>query len=156
MPTADFELSRDPFGHLVLTDAESRRYVGIEPFRAFPLSEPCRSIALCDAEGREVLWIDDLNALPPATQELVEAELGQREFVPIIEQIVSVSADSAPCDWEVKTDRGPTRFSLKNDEDVRRLGPNRILITDAHSLRYQVPDARTLDAASRRMLERFL
>ena len=34
---------------------------------------------------------------------------------------------------------------------MRRLGPNRILLVDTHSIRYLIPDVRRLDSASRRI-----
>ena len=43
-----------------------------------------------------------------------------------------------------------------SDNDVRRLGANRILLVDTHGIRYLIPDASRLDAASRRILERYL
>ena len=87
---------------------------------------------------------------------MIEEELALREFIPIIQRIVNVSDDSFPSDWQVTTDRGPVRFTVENEEDVRRLGPNRVMITDARRLRYQVPEIGSLDAYSRRLLERFL
>ena len=43
-----------------------------------------------------------------------------------------------------------------SDNDVRRLGPNRILLVDTHGIRYLIPDTRRLDAVSRRILDRYL
>jgi len=56
----------------------------------------------------------------------------------------------------VDTDRGPTRFVLKTEDDVRRLGPYRALIIDAQGVRYLIPDTRDLDAYGRRAVERYL
>src|SRR4051794_36761105 len=107
-----FGLSRDAWGRLVLIDAEGVRHVGVEPIRAFPLSDPGRWVSLCDAEGREIARVPDLRAAPPIVRQLIEEELSQREFVPILRRIVRVSSDAAPADWDVETDRGPTRFLL--------------------------------------------
>ena len=35
-----FQLERDAFGRLVLTDIEGVRHVGVVPVRAFPLTAP--------------------------------------------------------------------------------------------------------------------
>ena len=35
-----FELRRDAFGHLVLTDAAGRDHVGVQAVRAFPIAAP--------------------------------------------------------------------------------------------------------------------
>jgi hypothetical protein len=156
MPDEPFELARDRFGLLVLTDADGRRHVGVTPARAFPLTDPSRRIALCDESGREVAWIEDLAALPGPIRVILEEEFAAREFVPTILRIVKVSGDSAPSDWDVETDRGPTRFTLDSDEMIRKLGADRVLIADAIGLRYNIPSLKSLDAASRRMLERYL
>jgi hypothetical protein len=149
-------LSLDERGRLVLQTAEGRRHVGVEPIRAFPISDPTHWITFCDAEGREILCLESLEGLAPETIELLDRELMLREFVPTIERVVRVSAEGTPSDWEVETDRGPAQFTLDSEEDVRRLGPDRVLITDARKLRFQVPDTRTLDTQSRRLLERYL
>ena len=66
------------------------------------------------------------------------------------------SAVVEPSEWEVETDRGRTRFLLKSEDDVHPLDECTALITDAHGVRYLIPDTRQLDPASRRRLERFL
>ena len=151
-----FELSQDAWGRLVLTDAEGHQHAGVEPIRAFPLSDPRRGIALCDARGREIIWIDDIAELPAPLARQIEEELARREFVPSILRVLRVSAPVEPSEWEVETDRGSTRFLLNNEDDVHRLDEHRALITDAHGIRYLIPDTRQLDAVSRRLLERYL
>ena len=90
-------------------------------------------------------------------QEAIERELSDREFTPIVVRIESVQADADPSQWRVLTNRGPTTFLMEDsDNDVRRLGPNRILLVDVHGIRYLILDAGRLDAASRRILDRYL
>ncbi len=55
-----FGLHRDSWGRLVLTDPGGRQHVGLTPVRAFPISAPEESLALCDAEGREIWWVEAL------------------------------------------------------------------------------------------------
>ena len=150
------ELEYDTFGRLVLNDAAGRRHVGVEPIRAFPLSDPRRSISICNAEGVEVLWIEDLDAAPAAARQMIEEELSRREFMPVIQRVVRVSSNTDPSRWEVETDRGATEFMLKNEDDVRRVGPRGAILLDSSGMRYLVPDTRKLDSASRRVLERYL
>jgi uncharacterized protein DUF1854 len=146
----------DPWGRLVLTEAGGRQHVGVEVVRAFPLSSPRRGLSVFDGDGRELAWIDDLDALPPELRRTIEEQLSRREFVPIIRRVHSISAAVEPSDWEVETDRGRTRFLLKSEEDVHPLSDDSALITDAHGIRYLIPDIRRLDPASRRLIERFL
>lgn len=151
-----FELSVDEFGRLVLTDRQGSRHVGVEPVRAFPLSDPGGWVALVDAEGHELACIDDPAELPPELRRRLDEELARREFVPVILKIEHISAPHPPAEWDVLTDRGPTRLSFQSEDDVRRLGPGRALIVDARGMRYEVPDVAALDPESRRILDRFL
>jgi hypothetical protein len=153
----DFTLQRDNWGQLVLTLPDGRRLIGVEVARAFPISAPGEYVSVCDAEGHEVLCVADPSSLPPQVLELLDEELSRREFVPIVVRIERVLADADPSQWTIVTDRGPTEFLMEDsDNDVRRLGPDRILLVDTHGIRYLVPDTRRLDRASRRILERYL
>lgn len=150
------DLAVDAFGRLVLTDEEGREHVGVEPVRAFPLSDPTHWIALVDAEGHEVLNIPSFDDLSPGARKVLEAELANREFVPLIERVEHISGDVFPARWDVQTDCGATTLELDSEDDIRRIGSHRVLITDARKMRYHVPDTRSLDAYSRRVLERYV
>ncbi len=89
-------------------------------------------------------------------RELIEQELDQREFMPVLSRIVRISANSEPCEWEVETDRGRTTFLLKTDEDVRRIDDRRAMITDSNGIPYLIENIDALDSKSRRYLERYL
>ncbi len=138
-------LTRDRHGRLLYTDQEGQQHVA-QPIRAFPLSSPREGIALCDAAGRELLWIELLDDLPPEQRSLLEEALARREFVPVLQRIVRVSAPAEPSEWEVETDRGPTRFVLNSEDDVHRLDGDRALIKDAQGLRYLIADLRSWTA----------
>ncbi len=154
--TTDFRLERDAFGHLVLIDGGGNRHECIIPIRAFPISDPQHGLSLTSADGRELAWIEDLNALPADSRAMIEVELAEREFVPHITRINHVSLQTEPCQWEVETDRGPTKFVLKTDGDVRRLDKRRAMVIDAHGIHYLIPDTEALDRHTRRILERYL
>ena len=154
--TSSIRLVLDSFGRLVLTDAQGIVHAGVVPVRAFPLSDPQHWIALCDDQGHELALIEDTQDLPAETRDLLAAELAGREFLPAIQRIKSVSGSSEPCEWQVETDRGATRFVLKTEDDVRRIGPHRALVIDADGVRYLVADTRRLDTFGRRTLERYI
>lgn len=151
-----FKLHFDGWGQLVLTDADGRSHVGVEPVRCFPLSDPSRGIVVCDRAGRELVWVADLAELPTDLQRCLEDALASREFVPVLVRIVAVSAGTEPSEWDVETDRGHTRFRLNSEDDVRRLSADRAMITDALGVRYLIPSLRNLDDATARVLERYL
>jgi hypothetical protein len=153
---SNFSLARDAWEQLVMTDAEGRQFVGVEPVRTFPISDPKHDISILDSEGRELLFIEDLGTLPADLRKILEEELARREFIPVVERIIATSGDSEPCDWTVATDRGQTTFQLESDEDVRRIGPHGVMIKDAHGGRYLIHDLRRLDPASRKILDYYL
>lgn len=155
MTTTRFELVRNPFGRLVLT-RDGVTHDGVTPVRAFPIQAPDNGIALVNTDGAEVAWIEQLAELPQAARNLIEEELGGREFMPEIARIESVSSFATPCTWHVATDRGPTSFVLRGEEDIRRIGGNSLLISDSHGIHFLVRDLPALDRHSRKILDRFL
>jgi hypothetical protein len=156
MSTSKFELSRNAFGKLILTNETGEVFEGVSPVRAFPIQSPLISISMVLHDGREVAWIDQLSDLSENTRALVLEELEGREFMPEISRIESVTSFALPCTWKVATDRGETEFVLKGDEDIRRIGRASLLITDNHGIQFLIRDMFEIDKHSRRILDRFL
>lgn len=152
----DFTLRRDEFARLILTAREGTEYCGVEPVRAFPLSDPGHAISIVDADGREIVYLESLDELPEGTRPLVEEELALREFVPRIVRIVNTPDDSEPAEWTVETDRGLVTFQLDTEDNVHRHGEREVSIVDSKGIRYLVPDTHRLDKHSRRVIDRFL
>jgi len=152
----NFQLQRHAAGQLVLIDAGGVSHVGVVPVRAFPLAAPDEGISLVSTDGQELAWIAQLQDLPEAMRTLVQEELALRDFVPEISRLLSVSTFGTPSVWTVETDRGETSFTLKGEEDIRRLGRNALLIAASEGVQYSVRDMTALDRGSRKLLERFL
>jgi hypothetical protein len=156
MTPVAFELTRNPFGQLILTQPDGRVVQGVMPVRAFPVQSPEQGIALMDTEGHEVVWLDALSDVPEPAQGLIRDALESREFMPEIQTIVSVSSFSTPCTWVVNTDRGDTQFVLRGDEDIRRLAGQTLLISDSHGIHFLIRDLDKLNKDSRKILDRFM
>jgi len=149
-------LARDTHGRLTLTEPDGQRHEGVVPVRAFPISAPDDGLSLVSSDGHELAWIDHIGMLQPAQRQLIEEELALREFTPTILRITDVSTFSTPSTWSVDTDRGPTSFVLKSEDDIRRLGNGRLLIASGQGMQFGVPQVADLDRHSRKLLERFL
>lgn len=149
-------IDRDAFGRLVLTTTDGARHIGIVPVRAFPLSAPDAGVSLVGSDGKEVMWIDRLDDVPPIARALLAQDLAVRDFAPTLLQLYTVSSFGVPSTWTVSTDRGATSFVLKAEEDIRRLEGGALLIASAHGVQFRIPDVKMLDRASRKLLERFL
>jgi hypothetical protein len=156
MKIAEFKLHVDRWGRLVYIDEAGAEYPDVVPVRAYPITDPGQWVVICDAEGRELRCIEDPTTLPAAVRTTLEDELARREFVPQIRRVIQVSSYLEPAEWDVETDRGRTRFVLKTEDDVRRLGPYSALLLDSQGIRYLVPDTRNLDAYGRRAVDRYL
>ena len=156
MASTTFQLTRNSFGKLILTDEAGEVHEGVSPVRAFPIQAPDQSISMVLGDGKEVGWIDDIAGLPLPIRELVQDELEGREFMPEILTVSRVSSFATPCTWYVRTDRGDTEFTLKGEEDIRRIGAASLLITDNHGINFLIRDMYTIDKGTRRILDRFL
>ena len=151
-----FDLQRDAFGRLVLTDAQGQAHVGVVAVRAFPISAPEVGISVVDVDGHELAWVPRLDELDDARRTLLTEALEQREFMPRLLRVTAVSSFATPSTWDVDTDRGRTQFVLKGEEDIRRLGHGLLIVNDAHGVQYLVRDLHRMDAGSRKLLDRFL
>ncbi|WLI87792.1 DUF1854 domain-containing protein [Massilia sp. R2A-15] len=156
MATSKFALARDSFGVLELTTEDGQVHQGVAPVRAFPIQSPSQGISLVLGDGKEVAWIDDIADLPAAERALLQDELDGREFMPEISHISSVSSFATPCTWFVKTDRGDTEFTLKDEGDIRRIGEASLLVADNHGIHYLIRNMFTIDKHTRKILDRFL
>ncbi len=151
-----FTLALDAFGKLVLTLADGTQHVGAVAVRAFPIAAPQQSISILSAEGKELVWIESLDALPDNERQHVLQALQGREFMPEILRLDGVNSFSTPSVWRVQTSRGATEFVLKGEEDIRRLSPTTLIVADAHGVQFLIRDLPALDRHTRKLLDRFL
>lgn len=149
-------LRRNAQGQLQAGLADDTVVTGVIPVRAFPISEPGAGFSLVDPQGHEIMWVDRLDELPADIAFVLGDELQRRDFMPVISRLIGVSSYITPCEWHVQTDRGETRFTLKGEEDIRRLGSGALLITDLHGIHWLLRDLTQLDKTSRKILDRFL
>lgn len=151
-----FQLQRNAFGRLVYTSPDGEVHEGVVPVRAFPIAAPDEGLALVNADGRELAWIESKAVLPQEVRLLLDEELASREFLPQIRRIHRVSSFATPSTWEVDTDRGTTSFVLKGEEDIRRIAHVTLLIADSNGIQFLIKDLQALDTTSRKLLDRFL
>src|SRR5690606_27650436 len=110
---------RDAHGRLVLRLADGAVVEDVTAVRAFPLSAPETGISLVGRDGRERHWIDTPEAIDPASRSVLATALAERDILPRIERILSVSTFVTPSEWQVVTDRGEASLTLRAEEDIR-------------------------------------
>ena len=148
-----FQLSRDEWDHLKLTDSGGNDYIDVAVVPLFPISASKHWVSIVSAEGEELACLDSIQGLSTSNVALLEEELALREFVPIIEKVIRVSGITEPCEWFVETNHGATSFVLKTEEDVRRISAKAVSITDANGIRFRIEDMKKLDKRSRAFVE---
>jgi len=148
-----WRIERHDHGRLDLVDAHGVRHHDVDVLRAFPVTAAAGPVAIIAADGGELAWVESLADQPGELRTLLERELAQREFLPVIEQIEAVS-DTEPSEWTVVTDRGRHRFKVAHADDVARQTDGGVFITDTFGMRYRIPKESSLDAVSRRLLDK--
>lgn len=148
-----WRLERASHGRLDLIDAAGQRHGDVDVLRAFPVSAPAGPVVVVATDGAELAWIDPLSALDDPLRGLLETALSQREFLPVIERVESVS-DGEPMEWTVATDRGPRWFTVAHIDDIVYAPDGSVSITDSVGVRYAIPQLSRLDSRSRRLLDR--
>jgi hypothetical protein len=149
-------LIKDQRGLWQATLADGSVYNSVTVVRAFPIRAPDEAISVIDHEGHELCWIEHLSELNQKVREAVVGALQAREFMPEILSVERVSSFATPSVWTVQTNRGKCEFTLKGEEDIRRVSTQTLIVADAHGVQFLIRDLPSLNAASRKLLDRFL
>ena len=152
----NIQFDQGPSGRWFFVSAQGQHHDHVMAVRSFPVAAPDEGIALVDGDGKELLWIPNLNMLADAVRARVLKAINQREFMPQILKLYGVSGFVAPSTWDIETDRGRTSLLLKGEEDIRRLSASVLLVTDAHGVQFLIRDLARMDRYSRKLLDRFL
>jgi hypothetical protein len=153
--TATWRLERRHDGSVDFVTNDGKRHDDVDIRRGFPFSAPRAGLAIIASSGQELAWIDSLDAVDASLRAITESVLADREFMPVISRIQSVS-EGRPAEWSVVTDRGPHRFTVAHPEDVSRQSDGGMIITDTDGIRYRVPVAAAREVRNRRVLDRAL
>ncbi|MFM8574591.1 MAG: DUF1854 domain-containing protein [Limnohabitans sp.] len=150
------QLERNPLGRWVWTDAQGTRHEQVLVVRAYPVTAPEQGVGIMDMEGHELAWFDRLDQIAQPLQDLLRQAVAEREFLPEIQRLMTVSSLVTPSFWTVQTDRGQARFLLKGEEDIRRLTGKTLIVSDVDVVQYLIRDPMALDRHSRKLLDRFM
>ena len=145
-----FDLVVDDEGRLVLRQPGQEDKVDVRVRRSFPWSSPDGFISVRDAEGKELLLIENLTHLDPVRRQKIEDWLNATSFIPRITRVDTLDARFGYQQWNVQTDRGPVEFRVQEREDIRFLPDGRFRLKDVDGNVYELPSAADLDEHSRR------
>lgn len=132
-------------------------YLDVELIRLFPLSHPDGYLSVHDKDGTEIGILVRLAELDEENRSLIFERLERRYLMPIVKRVINVEERFGITDWEVETNRGKRKFTMRNlRENITQLTPYRCLFSDIDGNRYDVRDSRQLDSASKAYLSRYL
>jgi len=119
-------------------------YPHVKVFRSYPLNQTNKYISLKNASTEdepEIGIIKDLDEFPQNTKYLILLKLDKRYFVPVIKKIVFLEEKGDHLSWEVETDRGTRKFTVRNSYDnIYPLKNGKFIVIDTHACRYEIPD----------------
>jgi hypothetical protein len=155
---ARFQVMEHDQGLRVVIDGEEV-HDHVLAYACFPISDPRRYISLrvgvSALDQKEIGMIRDLSQLTDGQRRLVSNALAKRYFVHTIAEIYTIREEFGYLYWDDETDKGRREFPVKrwDQNRVREFeGPNGEIgwtIIDADKNRYEIPDMRKLDSASR-------
>jgi hypothetical protein len=148
-----FDLITDAQGKLTLRRPGHDDVPDVRIRRSFPWSRPGRFISVRNAEGKELMLIDDVNALGPIERGVIEESLRASVLIPKITRIDHVDVRFGFQQWNVQTDRGPIEFRVQEREDIRFMNDGRFSIKDADGNVYELAPLDKLDDHSRKAVE---
>ena len=151
--TAAFDLIVDPQNKLTLKRAGEPDVPDVRIRRAFPWSNSSEFISIRSSEGKELLLIESVAALPESVRATIQRTLDQVVFIPRITRVDHVDDRFGHQEWRVQTDRGPRSFRVQEREDIRFLPDGRYALRDADGNTYELPPRQELDEHSRKALE---
>ena len=133
------------------------RYLDIRIRQAFPLTAENAFVAFFDQEDQYLGMIMDPADLDDHSTQIINEEISWRYFIPQITQIKEIHDRGGKAIFVAVTDRGQLNISMRDlRASMVELSPNRILITDEFSIRYEIPDVDRLDRHSRRLIRRLI
>lgn len=157
IPCEQVSAVRSPTGALRVTIGKELSVLDAVILRCYPQSKPDEWISIRDGASREVCLLETMRQMKPDSRRLIEEYLADRYFVPMIEQLKSVSVSAGILALDVVTNRGVETVFVKDfAQNIRRLTVYHLVITDIEGNRYDIPDKRKLDPKLLLAMERAL
>jgi hypothetical protein len=146
---AAVRVEREPGEGLRLTIGDND-WTRVEARLLFPLTPTEKMVAFLDSSERLVGTIRSPDELEPSSARVLEEELREQYFRPVILKISRLVKRLGLIEMETLTDAGPRLIRFRSArEDIRELNPGRFLLTDAAGDRYELPCLDALDNTSK-------
>ena len=137
-----------------------RSFNAINALPAFPLTQPNQMVQLYAAKedgsnGDLIGILDDAELLPPAGAALLRRLIRSSRMLPVITRIDNLLDEYYAYHWFVTTDRGPFEFFTGSPrEAIQHTNNGQLIVEDLSGNQYTIVGRKSLDEASRAMLDR--
>ena len=147
--------SVNPSGFLA-AEIDGKVYKRVILTRTLPLSLPNEYICISDIEKNEVGIIEKIADFSPEQQKLINSELSQRYYCPVIDKIESIKEKMGNFYFDVVIGGVKKSFAVKDITKSIRQHGDAIDVTDIDGNRYRITDFDSIESKSRRKLEPYL
>ena len=147
--------SVNPSGFLA-AEIDGKVYKRVILTRTLPLSLTNEYICISDIEKNEVGIIEKIADFSAEQQKLINSELSQRYYCPVIDKIESIKEKMGNFYFDVVIGGVKKSFAVKGITKSIRQHGDAIDVTDIDGNRYRITDFDSIEAKSRRKLEPYL
>ena len=147
--------SLNPNGFLA-AEIDGKEFKRVILTRTLPLSLPDEYICISDIEKNEVGIIEKIADFSPEQQKLINSELSQRYYCPVIDKFETIKEKMGNFYFDVIIGGVKKSFAVKDITKSIRQHGNAIDVTDIDGNRYRIADFNSIEAKSRRKLEPYL
>ena len=147
--------SRNKNGFLAAT-VKGKEYSRVILTRALPLAMPDDYICISDIEKNEIGIIEHAKAFPAGQQQLINEDLGQRYYCPVITKIESIKEKMGHFYFDVMIGDFKKSFAVRDISKSIRQHGDAVDLIDIDGNRFRILDFEAIPSKSRRKLEPYL
>jgi hypothetical protein len=157
--TAENAVFRATDGGFISLDIGGAHFDRVSICRAFPFTDPDEYLSVRESDSRagEIGIIRRLSELDEAAAALVRSQIDLRYFTPKIQKIKNIRDKYGYAYFDVLTDRGECRFTIRvGGGAVSRLSDTRLIFTDIDGNRFELPDVTALPPKDQRKIDVYI
>lgn len=147
--------SKNENGFLAAT-INGKEYKRVILSRSLPLNYPNDYICISDVEKNEIGIVEHMSDFSKQQQELIDYELLQRYYCPVISSIESIKEKMGHFYFDVKIGEFKKSFTVRDISKSIRQHGEAIDLIDIDGNRFRIIDFASIPAKSRRKLEPYL
>lgn len=153
---AEFTRTKDGF---VALDFDGKHYDRVAVYRSFPFTDPDKYISIRepDAHAEEIGIIQNIDDIGTDAASLLISQINLRYFTPKIIKIKNISDKYGYAYFDVDTDRGECKFTIRvGGGAVARLSDIRLIFSDIDGNRFEIEDVTKLAPKEQKKIDVYI